>query len=77
MKSRKMVDACKIGDIESIKSLIQSGDIINNTALRVAAENGKTEVIKYLIEYTQAGHNGSASTSRRETSSTPIEKSAW
>ena len=45
-----MIDACKLGDIEEVKNIILSGKTLPSMALRLAAENGYMDMVKYLVE---------------------------
>ena len=55
--SIELINACKNGDLQTVKTLIRSGADINSedenriTALMWAAKNGHLEVVKELIKY--------------------------
>ena len=55
--SIELINACKKGDLQAVKTLIRSGADINSedkggvTALMLAAKNGHLEVVKELLKY--------------------------
>ena len=55
--SIELINACKKGDLQALKTLIRSGADINSrdensvTALMLAAKNGHLEVLKELLKY--------------------------
>ena len=55
--SIELINACKKGDLQAVKTLIRSGADINSrdensvTALMWAAKNGHLEVVKELLKY--------------------------
>ena len=52
-QNEKLINACKAGDLNLVKSLVQSGANIHaqdNAALRWAAGKGHLDVVKHLVE---------------------------
>ena len=51
-----MCDAAATGDLEKLKRLLQAGEYVNQrveyskTSLMVAAENGHTDCVEYLLQ---------------------------
>jgi len=56
-KMRELLNACKDGDLEKVKQLLESRADVNarnkdgKTALRIALEEGHKEIVKLLKSY--------------------------